>query len=75
MEKKYIRFLGEDKPGYFLKGKTYEIVGEQKVTDGVTGLVIKTMYRIIDESGEDYMYSLDDTTKFEFVSHKRLVEA
>jgi len=27
------------------------------------------MYRIIDESGEDYMYSLDDTTKFEFVSH------
>jgi hypothetical protein len=75
MKKKYVRFLGEDKPGYFLNGKIYEIVGEQKVTDSATGLVIKTMYRIIDESGEGYMYSLDDTTKFEFVSHKRLIEA
>jgi len=70
MEKKYIKFLGESDPGYFLKGKIYNIVGEQKVTDSVTGRAIKTMYRIIDESGEDYMYSLDDTTKFEFVHIK-----
>ncbi len=75
MGKKYIRFLGEDEPGYFLKGKVYEIVGEQKVTDILTGRAIKTMYRIIDESGEDYMYSLEDTTRFEFVSNKRLVKA
>lgn len=42
MEKKYIRFLGEDDQGYFLKGKIYEIVGEQKVTDSVTGRAINT---------------------------------
>jgi len=35
MEKKYIKFLGESDPGYFLKGKIYNIVGEQKVTDSV----------------------------------------
>jgi hypothetical protein len=68
MDKTYIRYLGEDVPGSFLRGKIYEIIGKQEIIDDKTGLPFKTMYSIIDESGEDYMYSLEDTSKFEFVN-------
>ena len=44
-----VRFNGESRPGYFLHGKVYDVVGEEN-----------GLYRIIDESGEDYLYSLSD---------------
>lgn len=44
-----VRFIGESDPLYFINGKEYEVLGEE---DG--------FYRIVDETGEDYLYTLND---------------
>lgn len=44
-----VRFLGQDNPVYFLHGKVYEVIDCEKDSD---------FYRIIDETGEDYLYTL-----------------
>jgi hypothetical protein len=72
MEKFYVRYLGEDEPGYFLKDKIYEVIGKQEIIDTKTGQPFKTMYSIIDESGEDYMYSLEDNSQFEIVNPQKM---
>ena len=46
-----VRWIGESDPLFFIHGKTYEVLGEE--WDG-------TMYRIIDETGEDYLYPKDE---------------
>ena len=52
-----VKFVGESDPLYFINGKEYEVIGEE---DG--------MHRIIDETGEDYLYTLDD---FEIIEEGR----
>jgi len=44
-----VKFLGESDPLYFINGKVYNVIGEEK-----------GMHRIIDETGEDYLYILDE---------------
>ena len=56
-----IRYLGNDSSGYFKKNGIYEVLGKEK------GFGNKYLYRIIDESGEDYLYELEDKTKFEII--------
>ena len=56
-----IKYLGEDSPGYFIKNKTYDVIGKEK------GFGNKYLYRVIDESGEDYLYELEDKTKFKII--------
>lgn len=48
-----VRFIGESEPGYFIHGRIYEVLGKEE-----------DLYRIIDETGEDYLYPLDE---FEFI--------
>lgn len=43
-----VKYRGESDPLYLLNGKVYEVVG---VEEG--------WYRIVDETGEDYLYSPD----------------
>jgi len=42
-----VMYLGVSNPLRFINGKIYEVIGEEK-----------GRYRIIDETGEDYLYSL-----------------
>ena len=46
---KKVRYLGESDPLYLINGKEYEVLGEEQ-----------GYYRIVDESGEDYLYDSDD---------------
>ncbi len=41
-----VRYIGRNDPFYCLYGKVYEMIGESH-----------GLWRIIDESGEDYLYS------------------
>jgi hypothetical protein len=43
-----VKFLGENDPRYFLEGKIYTVIAK-----------VGNLYRIIDETGEDYLYSLE----------------
>jgi hypothetical protein len=52
-----VRYIGESHPLYFINGKIYEVIGKEIGS-----------YRIIDETGEDYLYSLTD---FEIVEEKQ----
>jgi len=61
-----IKYIGEDCPGYFLKNKIYEVKNRQIIYD-TNGVVVPNIYRIIDESEEDYLYCLGDKSKFEWV--------
>lgn len=45
-----VKFLGDTKPGSLVNGKTYEVIAVEK----------EIFYRIIDESGEDYLYHKDN---------------
>ena len=51
---KKVRYLGESDPLTLLNGKTYEVIEEDE----------EGYYRIIDETGDDYLY---DTDAFEVV--------
>lgn len=44
-----VKYLGESDPLYFLKGKEYEVIA---IEEG--------WYRIVDETGEDYLYGPDN---------------
>ena len=44
-----VRYTGESDPLYFIHGKEYAVIGEEM-----------GMYRIVDETGEDYLYDLDE---------------
>lgn len=48
------RYIGESDEFYCINGKVYEVVGE---THG--------MWKVIDESGEDYLYSPEMFEKVE----------
>ena len=48
-----VRYIGESDPLYFLNGKVYQALGTEE-----------DMYRVIDETGEDYLY---DPECFEIV--------
>ena len=50
MTKAKVRYLGESDPFYLLKGKIYEVIEEDE----------EGYYRIIDETGDDYLYDTDD---------------
>ena len=52
---KKVRYTGESDPLYFINGKEYDVIGEEM-----------GMYRIVDETGDDYLYDLDDD-EFEIV--------
>lgn len=56
-----IRYLGKDSLGSFVNNKIYEVVGQEK------GFGDKAFYRVIDESGEGYLYQLYDKAKFEII--------
>ena len=43
-----VRYIDEDDPLFFLQGKIYQVLS---IEEGY--------YRIIDESGEDYLYPFD----------------
>ena len=49
-----VRYIGESDPLYFINGKVYEVIGKDH-----------DMFRIVDETGEDYLYDLDEN--FEIV--------
>ena len=51
-----VKYIGKSDPFYCIKDKVYEMVGE---THG--------MWKIVDESGEDYLYSPE---VFEIVEEK-----
>ncbi|MEO2211033.1 hypothetical protein ABGV40_09210 [Paenibacillus amylolyticus] len=51
-----VKFLGESDPIYFIHGRIYDVLGLEE--DG--------LYRIIDETGEDYLYCMDE---FEIVGY------
>lgn len=51
-----VRFIGESDPFCFIKGKEYEVVGTSH-----------GYLRVVDETGEDYLYSPD---VFEHVEEK-----
>lgn len=57
-----VRYLGKSNPLRFLQGKVYEVIGEE---DG--------RYRIIDETGEDYLYTLKNFEKVESKSDSRIL--
>ena len=45
-----VRYIGKKSdPLYFIKGKVYEKIGESEFGGGV-------MWKVIDETGEDYLY-------------------
>ena len=44
-----VKYVGESDPLCFINGKVYEVIGEEE-----------GMYRIIDETGEDYLYCKDE---------------
>lgn len=44
-----VRFIGESDPAYFIHGKIYEVLGKEG-----------DLYRIVDETEEDYLYSLNE---------------
>lgn len=46
---KRVKLVGDSDPLYFINGNEYEVIGEEE-----------GLYRIIDETGEDYLYSLDE---------------
>lgn len=52
-----VKFMGESDPLYFINGKEYEVLGTE---DG--------MYRIVDETGDDYLYDLDKS--FEIINER-----
>lgn len=41
-----VKYTGPDFPGALIHGRTYAVIGEE----------LGHLYRIIDESGEDYLY-------------------
>ena len=41
-----VRYIGKGDPLYCLKGKVYEMIGESH-----------GLWKVVDESGEDYLYS------------------
>ena len=45
------KYIGESDELSFINGKIYNCVGYDEESD---------MYRIVDETGEDYLYSIDD---------------
>lgn len=49
-----VKYIGESDPLYFINGKEYEVLGKEK-----------ELYRIVDETGEDYLY--DISKDFEIV--------
>jgi len=53
-----VRYIGKSNPLRFINGKVYEVIGEE---DG--------RYRIIDETGEDYLYS---PKNFERLENKKM---
>lgn len=46
MKEEMVKYIGKGDPFYCLNGKTYRKIGEEH-----------GLWRIIDESGEDYLYS------------------
>ena len=48
-DKMTVKFLGESDPLYFINGREYEVLGAEN-----------GLYRITDETGEDYLYSLEE---------------
>ena len=44
-----VRFHGKNNPFYFIDGKEYDVVGKQC-----------GYWAVVDETGEDYLYSPDD---------------
>ena len=64
-----VRYTGESDPLYFIHGKEYTVIGEEM-----------GMYRIVDETGEDYLYDLDEFVVVEEIQngnnqHKRIVNS
>lgn len=53
-----VKYVGNSDPIYFVNGKVYEVLGMEE----------EGLYRIIDETGEDYLYCIDDN--FEIVSYR-----
>ncbi|MFZ3591705.1 hypothetical protein ACOI1C_21430 [Bacillus sp. DJP31] len=45
-----VRFIGNSDPMYFIYGQIYDVLKRET----------ENLYRIIDETGEDYCYTLDD---------------
>lgn len=52
-----VKYLGESDSLKFIKGKLYTITGKEN-----------ELYRIIDETGEDYLYSINN---FKMIELKR----
>ena len=50
----FVKFHGESDPIFFVDGKDYEVLS-----------IEAGMYRIVDETGEDYLYG---TENFEIIS-------
>ena len=50
-----VKFIGESDPLYFINGREYEVLG---TGDG--------MYRIVDETGDNYLYDLNE--EFEIIN-------
>ena len=50
MGKTKVRYLGESDPLALLNGKIYDVIEEDE----------EGYYRIIDETGDDYLYDTDD---------------
>lgn len=47
-----VEYVGESDPLELINGKTYEVVGEENIGG-------QKYYRVIDETGEDYLYEPD----------------
>jgi hypothetical protein len=47
-----VRFIGEGSPLTLTKNKIYEVIAEEVWNEETNWI----MYRIIDETGEDYLY-------------------
>lgn len=65
-----ILYLGENVSGSFTKNKEYAVIGKQRPKDLNGKNTVKVYYSIIDDSGEDYMYSLEDKSKFKVIEDK-----
>lgn len=62
-----IRYIAESIPLALEKGKIYELLGFEKGPDLISGKGDVDWARIIDETGEDYLYLFEKGKQYEIV--------
>ncbi len=62
-----IRYIGKTMPMAFVPGKIYELIGFEKGPDLISGNGDVDWARIIDETGEDYLYLFEKGKQYEIV--------